>query len=677
MTTIGAYSHGVVGVIYLILCVLLITSWRGRLMGGLLITASIMSMFWGLTLASLAAGLTVPSIVLFVVEVLRSAAWLVFLVALTSTLGLPFFARIIVHIIWSVTLIAGGYLWATQPTGGQTLGIDAVLIPGGLLMALAGLVLVEQLYRNSPAGARWEIKLLALGLGGMFAYELFLYSQSVLLNQIETTSWAARGIVNVFLAPLIVVSAQRNPRWALDIFVSRQVVFYTTALLAVIAYLLLISLGGHYILLYGGTWSGQIQTAFFFGAILVLVGLLSSTRLRAQFKVTIVKHFFRNKYDYREEWLRLITTLSRTDGANTGEMLIKALAQMVGSPGGALWSLSANDHNYQLAARSRSDIKAPDIPAEDSLVEFMKKQSWLVDLQEYRQNPNHYDDLYLPEWLEDMEKAWLVIPLFTGDRLIGLVLLLEPQKAAELNYEDRDLLKTAGQHLAVHLAQEESDRLLAEAQQFEAFNRLTAFLMHDLQNLIAQQTLIVKNAERHKRNPKFVDDAMETIANSVKRMNKVIEQLKTGQATGVAKKTLVKYLVSNALDRCAGNLPVPEIELADPDVSVEVDVVRISMVLQHLIRNAQDATPDDGSIRITVSRNQEHATVAVQDTGCGMTPEFVRDHFFKPFDSTKGSQGMGIGAHQSREFARKMGGDVRVESTPAQGTKVVILLPAA
>lgn len=672
MMMFGAYSYAAVGLFYLILCVLLVTSWRGRLMGGLLITACSINMVWGFTLAAHAAGMSVPSVVVFVFEVLRSAAWLTFLVALTRTLGLPLFAQVAASLVWILTLGAGLAVWQAPTSSGEVIGVDTVLIPGGLVMALAGLVLVEQLYRNSPADARWGVKLLSLGLGGMFAYDLFLYSQGLLFDLIEASSWAARGIVNVFLVPLIAVSAQRNPRWSLDVFVSRQVVFYTTALIAVGAYLLLMSLGGYYILLYGGSWSGLVQIVFFFGAMLVLVTLLFSSSLRGQLKVFIVKHFFRNKYDYREEWLRLVSTLSRTDG-NTGESLIKALVQMVGSPGGLLWGL--NDDTYQLAAKFQTDIEAPDIAETDPLVQFMKKQSWLIDLREYRDDAGLYDELYLPEWIAEVDGAWLLIPLLTGDRLNGIVLLLEPETVPKLNYEDRDLLKTAGSHLAVHLAQEVSDSLLAEARQFEAYNRLTAFLMHDLQNLIAQQSLIVKNAERHKRNPEFVDDAMETIANSVKRMNKVMEQLKRGRETGVVRKTRLKYLVSNAVDRCAGNLPQPRIDLVDPDVSVEVDPERFSMVLQHLIRNAQDATSNDGSINISVSRNGSNAEVTVADNGCGMTQDFVRDHLFKPFDSTKGSQGMGIGAHQSREFARKMGGDLRVDTAPGRGTTIVVSLP--
>ena len=240
----------------------------------------------------------------------------------------------------------------------------------------------------------------------------------------------------------------------------------------------------------------------------------------------------------------------------------------------------------------------------------------------------------------------------------------------KLNYEDRDLLKTVGNHIAVHLAQEKSDNLLAEAQQFEAYNRLTAFLMHDLNNLIAQQSLIVENAETHKRNPDFVDDAIATIAGSVERMKRVMRQLKRDESKRDAKATEVRFMVSAAVDNCSGKLPVPTLDLIGVNSSIAVDAEQFTMVLTHLIRNAQDATSPDGNISVSVRDGENKIAIDIADTGCGMTPEFIRDRLFRPFDSTKGAQGMGIGAYQAREFARKYGGELQVHSVVSQGTTI-------
>ena len=80
---------------------------------------------------------------------------------------------------------------------------------------------------------------------------------------------------------------------------------------------------------------------------------------------------------------------------------------------------------------------------------------------------------------------------------------------------------------------------------------------------------------------------------------------------------------------------------------------------------------------VSTRRNGAAVAIEISDSGSGMTPQFIRDHLFRPFDSTKGSQGMGIGAYQAREFTRRMGGDIEVVSEVSRGTTVTIMLPVA
>ena len=71
------------------------------------------------------------------------------------------------------------------------------------------------------------------------------------------------------------------------------------------------------------------------------------------------------------------------------------------------------------------------------------------------------------------------------------------------------------------------------------------------------------------------------------------------------------------------------------------------------------------------------ALVDIEDNGSGMDLDFVRHRLFRPFESTKAGKGMGIGAYQAREFLRGIGGDIRVKSTPGEGTTVTLAIPLA
>ena len=233
MSSFGALGYGLVGGLYAVLTVLLLTSWRGRTIGGYLIAACLVSAAWSGVLAIQTARGTFHPLILFVTELLRSGVWIVFLARLLAEIGVSRTIRYSAQIVWSGFLVAGITVWVVYANYGGDGDIGAILIPGGLATALTGLVLIEQLYRNSPPELRWSLKLLVLGLGGMFAYDLFLYSQALLFSAIDSSTWIARGAVNLFFVPLIAVAARRNPTWDLRIFVSRQVVFYSTTLIAV------------------------------------------------------------------------------------------------------------------------------------------------------------------------------------------------------------------------------------------------------------------------------------------------------------------------------------------------------------------------------------------------------------------------------------------------------------
>jgi signal transduction histidine kinase len=187
----------------------------------------------------------------------------------------------------------------------------------------------------------------------------------------------------------------------------------------------------------------------------------------------------------------------------------------------------------------------------------------------------------------------------------------------------------------------------------------------------------VSNAARFRHRPEFIDDAIATIRASVDRMRRVLEQLQGSsprRAVGSGRADASEVLME-VRSYCADRHPIPEIDIAPRAVWVNMDRDQLASVLTHLVRNAQEATPADGQIRIGLSNVDTDLVITVADTGCGMDAAFLRDRLFRPFDSTKGVHGMGIGAYQAREIVRAAGGDVEVRSTPGVGTTFRLRVP--
>lgn len=424
--------------------------------------------------------------------------------------------------------------------------------------------------------------------------------------------------------------------------------------------------------------------AIVLGAVaIVIIGVLlvsasTPARARARARVYLTKLFFRYKYDYRKEWLRFIGTLSESGLDDVPAVAVRAVAQIVSSPGGVIWAQGKKGGPYEPLGSWQCEIPtiAP-VCADSALVHFLLDRQWVIDLEERQRYPTRYDGLALHEFLEGGSQWWLIVPLFHGKRLLGFMSLRKPNIVRTLNFEDHDLLRTVGRHVSMHINQSETDKRLAESRQFGAYNRLTAFLMHDLNNLIAQQSLVVKNAERFRDNPQFVDDAIETIANSVTRMKRLMEQLRRGSRTTVRRNIDLHSVLVRATERSGSLLPRPVLLEGANSIYVLADEDRLTNVFEHLIRNAQDATGDDGQIDIRVTESNGSAVVSISDNGGGMSPEFIRTRLFRPFDSTKGSHAMGIGAYQAREYARMLGGQLDVHSKEGQGTTFALMLPTS
>ncbi|HEX7013703.1 MAG TPA: XrtA/PEP-CTERM system histidine kinase PrsK [Steroidobacteraceae bacterium] len=677
MTGFGILSYAAAALGFLLLTILLGTSWRGRGPGVHLIVASGVTAAWAGVLATESYFGGMPFLLLYLLEIARDVAWLFALIAVAGVAA----PRLLVK---SARALAYILLLAPLPffllIGRNVLDIEPALLlsRAGLALSLVALVLLEQIYRNSPLAARRTLKYFTIGVGMLFAYDLFLYSQTELLRGVSIDAWNARGILNAMAVPMIAIAARRNPHWALEIFVSRQVVFYSTTFIAVGVYLVVMAIGGYYVRQIGGSWGDLGQIIFFAGAIVVLATLLASSTLRRYARVFISKHFYRNKYDYRVEWLRFIKTLSSKEEGDVRCTAVRAIAQVFSSPGGLL--LLRDDSNGRYVPHAGWPMRVEAVPGvasvtgDEDLPRFLERTGWIVDTREYRATPDVYGNIELPQWLRESEKLRIVCPLLHLDQLIGFVVLYDPPPPFELTYEDRDLMKTLGRHVATQLAQHDADRKLAESRQFEAYNRLTAFMMHDLKNSIAQLKLIVANAERHKRNPEFIDDAIGTIANTAERMTRLIEQLRGSASPDRLVPVDVAAIAREAVSRCSQRQPCPVLE-ASGQVCVQADPERLTSIVEHVIRNAQDATPEKGSIRVSVATAGGQAQVIVEDTGSGMAPEFLRDRLFRPFDSTKGAKGMGIGAYQVREYVRQLGGNVEVQSSPGQGTRFAINLP--
>jgi putative PEP-CTERM system histidine kinase len=545
--------------------------------------------------------------------------------------------------------------------------------------SLIGLILVEQLYRNAMQEQRWAIKFFCLGLALIFTFDFVLYSKTLLFKTLDMLLWEARGFINAISVPLFAISLNRLSKEQLKVQISNKVIFHSTVLLGAGLYLLLMSLAGYYIKIYGGSWGAIAQISFVILAIILMMVFFVSGKIRAWVKVFFSKHFFQHRYDYRDEWIKLSKKIAELDTPDDlSNLIVKTMANIVDSSGGGLWIKNDQGNYYFTAEQNFGEHSKQLIHGNEPFIGFLIKKQWVIDFVEFFNDPDIYAGLRLDKWHAELKDVWLIVPLFQKNKLDGFVVLTEPRVPRQIDWEDHDLLKTAGMQLANAYALTQISEDLSRSRQFEAYNRVSAFLVHDLKNLVAQISLIVKNSERHKRNPEFIDDSIETLENVVKKIDNLLSQLRKGnrQEINRTKIDLAEVLADVALQQ-SSNKPMVSIKMGTIKYWVLAEKEKMTAILGHLVQNAQEATDDNGLVQMEMSKESNKIIVKIIDTGSGMDEKFIQQRLFKPFDTTKGNAGMGIGVYEAQEYILQQSGHIDVISKIGKGTTFILSLPEA
>ncbi|MCM0611843.1 PEP-CTERM system histidine kinase PrsK [Marinobacter sediminum] len=682
LSNFSLISHAAAAITFGLLSILLAARYLRRDVDRALFLAALVTTLWSSALVTQSLWGFPGFFIRYLLELLRYAAWILLLFAiLRDAFRQGSLTGQLKHVLGISTvavlfaLIGFGlleYVFGLSILSGKT------KLLGQIALSLLGLSLVEQIWRNSPGFGRSSMKYLCIGIATLFGFDFFMYTDALLFGQVSDSFWNARGFVNACLVPLFAVNVINTVKQPVDFQLSRSAVFHAGTMMFAGAYLLFLAIGGYYVRVLGGDWGEALQVLLSTLSLTFLATLLLSRRIRAKLMVLISRNFFDYKYDYREEWLKMTRELADfSNDPPLPQRVIRILAGLVESNAGAIWIKSEQDTYVLKASVNVSTPKFTIIDEDAELVRFLNEREWIVDLNEYRTDPLIYNLLEIPDAIAKTPEGWLIIPLYLGNDLYGIALVGNPYARVELNWENFDLIKVVARQTCNLLAQADAQNRLSRAMQFEALSKASAFMVHDLKTVIAQLSLLVKNAPKHRDNPAFIDDMIQTTDHAVRKMSNLVDHIRkpTEETPGESAALDLTGLVKDLLTHYSRQRPEPHLEGDPPATKINGDAEQLRSVLGHLIQNAQDATPPDGEVTLTLKNARGNVVLFIQDTGVGMSEEFISEQLFKPFASTKGLTGMGIGAYQAREYIQKLGGNIDVTSEPGIGSCFSVRIP--
>ncbi|WP_320823141.1 XrtA/PEP-CTERM system histidine kinase PrsK [Reinekea sp.] len=634
---------------------------------GLLLIGVVGQFIWTLTLFFSYSVARSSTTLILSVELLRFVLWLaclILLLAKRSAIGTWPKKMFALVVLTAVLICTATYLLYFGDSSASALSL--VL----MLLATLSLVVTEQVVRN--LNTHRMIKLIGLGLTFLFALDILMYGHNFISHATPTGLWQARAALAFTLALALAIgslifneSGDSHYLFA----VSRPAAFFSTSLLFSVLLIAAVSLGSRY-LEEPGFLASYLFTLALLVALLLLFSLIISQAIRQHFEVFISKHFFALKYDYRIEWLKAIKSVSGLERNRTEYYLeaLNILCTALRAESGSLWINTGSECKEM--ARTLTLSGAPEtVSVNEAFIRTMLQESWIYVPGSRLTSLAEHNRL-LPAWIEANADIWLVAPLISQMRLVGFGVMARSRINTAFTFEDRDLMTNISTQVASHLLLHQQEQVISNAKQLETYNRLSAFIMHDINNVIAQLALIGNNAQRHRSNPAFVDDMIKTVHNATTRMQALVQKFNPA-----AKEKRTAFWVSDLLTdlcaECALYQPVPILFLKQ-DFTIDADKQRLTLALKNLVRNAQEASSQNGQVTISAHLQQGRGQLVVADDGQGMSQSFVNEELFRPFSTTKTDKGLGIGAYLTKSYIEHLGATLNVYSKEGLGTRFEI-----
>lgn len=547
-----------------------------------------------------------------------------------------------------------------------------------LLGMLINLIHIENTLRSSTGSKRLQIKYLMIGVGAVLAFQIYLSSKALLFSFINTSYIPVTSLVILISCGLILFGIVRHRLLDVDIFISRYVIYNSLTVLFVGSYLLIVGLVAQGIKLVGGSFDTFWSTLFSFAAVLGIMMILFSARLRRKAKLFINRHFYRHKYEFRDKWMETTEKIgAKTDPLQIQKVLVEMISETMGAKEVYLWLHDPDLREYRLATSTVASVNQIRLKEDHPLIPYIKSRSAPFFVKEIQEDRDERSRDIAP--LIMAARAVLCTPLMAGgEDLIGFILQGEDISGEAYKKDDFDLLRAIASHAASRIKNVRLTRELLAVKEAETFHQMSSFFIHDLKNLVSTLSLLVQNAEEYISNPSFQQEAVRTLKTTVMKMNNMISNLTLltrGLKINPAPMDL-NDLVEDTLSTLNGKATSRMIRRLETLPGILADREQMRKVCLNLLLNAIEASLTDSEIEIGTSAANGEVILKITDHGCGMSREFIESSLFRPFRTTK-PNGLGIGLFQCKKIIEAHQGRIEVESREGEGSTFSVILPAA
>jgi len=567
---------------------------------------------------------------------------------------------------------------------------DPSLLPLGwsgylfFLLLITSVVLIsinlEQTLRAAVGTKRWQIKFTILGLGSLFAFQIYTSSEALLYSAFNLKLDPLYCGTVVLAGVLIIASLTRAKLLEFELYLSERFLYGSITAITVGLYLVAIGVLAKVANYFDGRTS-LLDDFLIFIALVGLVVVLLTQELRQRIKGFLVRNLKRPQYDYRKEWKTFTErTTSLTDTRCLCATVTGIVAETFGTPSVSIWLLGETPQTVVLGGSTVFSSSEPDRlgPLEENTAVLMNSLNGgdlPVDFGVSEADWPGVIQRYHPNYFREAQIRYCA-PLIAGQQFVGLMTVSDRITNLAFSVHDLELLKTFADQAAAALLNRKLSEQLVRAKEMEAFQTVSAFFVHDLKNVASTLSVMLGNLPVYFDDPGFRSDTLQTMSQSVEKINAMCARLSFLSAKPEIRmlESNLNELVVSTIEGLNGSLKATVMNRLEAIPKVMIDPEQMKKVLVNLILNSNDAIREGGQIVVATKQQDGWVRLSVSDNGRGMSKEFISHFLFQPFQSTK-KQGLGIGLFLSRKIVEAQRGRIEVESEEGKGSSLRILLP--
>ncbi|MGZ0710140.1 GAF domain-containing sensor histidine kinase [Coraliomargarita sp. W4R53] len=346
------------------------------------------------------------------------------------------------------------------------------------------------------------------------------------------------------------------------------------------------------------------------------------------------------------------------------------------------------------SGESSPEVKAFSLSHENPLIHYLSEDPRCIVLDDFHED---YDEPIYQE-LINLRKflgTSVIVPIFAGHQLYGLILLGTPLKPRVWSSEMVSILYNIGAQIGLNLRSREFERRSIEVDKLVSLGTMAAGLSHEIRNPLVSVQTFASLLGRNKKIENIPADFRSVLIRDIKRIENIVDGVAAFSKNKNHPKSVIR--IGQVLDDCL-QIHGPNAEQRGVEVVVESNFIwdeevlcshdLLVQVFTNLLENSLDALANVAAPRIdfkcvarttAFSKSRNWIDISISDNGSGVSPS-IRDRIFDPFITSKDTgnreekQGMGLGLAISKRIIENHNGAISVSESEWGGAKFTVSL---